>query len=148
MIAVVQRVSEARVTVAGETVGDIGRGLAVLASVVRDDTPVDFQWMAQKLVGLRVFPVGEKHFDQSLLDLPDCGILLVSNFTVSADARQGRRPSLSAAAPPDVARGMFETFVESVRATGVTVATGQFGGDMVVTIVNEGPATFILNSKA
>ena len=145
MICVVQRVSSARVDVAGETVGAIEHGLLVLASVVHDDTPVDIEWIAQKLVGLRIFRNGEKHFD---LDVTQVGgsILLVSNFTVAADTRNGRRPSLLAAAKPELGEILFDHLVASVRNLGVPVATGRFGANMQVHIVNDGPATFIVQS--
>src|SRR3954466_4417186 len=129
MICVVQRVSEARVDVAGETVGAIQHGLLVLASVVQDDTTSDIEWIAQKLVGLRIFREGDKHFD---LDVTQVGgsILLVSNFTVAAETKKGRRPSLIAAAGPEKGEELFNHLVESVRALGVNVATGKFGADM------------------
>jgi D-aminoacyl-tRNA deacylase len=146
MIAVVQRVLEARVDVAGETVGAIGPGLLVLASVVHDDTPADIEWVGQKLVGLRIFRSGEKHFD---LDVTQVGgsILLVSNFTVAAETRKGRRPSLDAAAKPEVGETLFNQLVECVRNLGVPVATGRFGANMQVHLVNDGPATFIVQSR-
>src|SRR3954463_15768402 len=106
MICVVQRVLEARVDVAGETVGAIGAGLLVLASVVTDDTPADAEWIAQKLVGLRIFRNGDKHFDQDVTQIGG-SILLVSNFTVAADTRNGRRPSLIAAAKPERGEQLF-----------------------------------------
>src|SRR3954469_5885381 len=145
MICVVQRVSEARVDVAGETVGAIQHGLLVLASVHHNDTTSDIDWIAQKLVGLRIFRNGDKHFD---LDVTQVGgsILLVSNFTVAADTRTGRRPSLLAAAKPEPGEALFNHFVTSVRNFGVPVATGRFGADMQVHLVNDGPATFIVQN--
>jgi D-tyrosyl-tRNA(Tyr) deacylase len=146
MIAVVQRVSEARVVVAGEVVGEIGAGLMVLAAVQRGDTVEHLDWVARKLVGLRIFRNGEKHFD---LDVTQVGgsVLLVSQFTLAADTRQGRRPSLSGAEEPGVAEGRFGEFVKLVRGLGVRVETGRFGAEMRVSLVNEGPATFLLNSR-
>jgi D-tyrosyl-tRNA(Tyr) deacylase len=146
MIAIVQRVLEARVDVAGETVGAIQNGLLVLASVVVDDTEADIAWVAQKLVGLRIFRDGDKHFD---LDVTQIGgsILLVSNFTVAADTRNGRRPSLIAAARPEQGEKLFNHLVECVKALGVPVATGQFGASMQVHLVNDGPATFIVQNN-
>jgi D-tyrosyl-tRNA(Tyr) deacylase len=146
MRAVVQRVSEARVTVAGRTVGEIGGGLCALVAVTREDDASDVAWMAAKLTGLRVFRNGEKHFDLSVAETGG-GILLVSNFTVAADTKKGRRPSLDAAATPEQARELFEALVTAVKADGVPVATGEFGGDMRVALVNDGPATFILDSR-
>jgi D-tyrosyl-tRNA(Tyr) deacylase len=147
MIAVVQRVKEAKVVVEGETVGAIGEGLLVLAAVQRDDTDADSNWIARKLVGLRIFRSGEKHFDQDVQQI-NGGLLLVSNFTVAANATKGRRPSLDNAAPPAEAEGMFTKFVDAVRAAAgsVKVETGRFGASMEVSLVNDGPATFILDS--
>ena len=146
MIAVVQRETSGRVIVAGKTIGEIARGLVVLASVHADDTEKDLQWTAEKLAGLRIFANGEKNYD---LDVKQAGgaILLISNFTVAADTRSGRRPSLSAAAPPEKGREFFAKFVDAVKAQGVAVATGEFGADMSVEITNDGPSTFIVDSQ-
>lgn len=148
MIAVVQRVAEARVSVADVVVGEVGQGLLALVSVVRQDTDDDIKWMAAKLTSLRIFraATGEKHFDRTVADIGG-GILLVSNFTVAADTKKGRRPSFDAAAPPDAGRVIFDRLIEAVRATGVPIATGEFGGDMRVALVNDGPATFIVDSR-
>ncbi len=146
MICVVQRVTSASVKVRGETVGRIGTGMAVLAAVHRDDTAPDIHWIAQKLVGLRIFRNGEKHFD---LDVRQSGgsILLVSNFTVAGATRYGRRPSLDAAAGPEDGRVLFDELVKAVAAEGIPVTTGQFGADMLVEIANDGPVTFLLDSR-
>jgi D-tyrosyl-tRNA(Tyr) deacylase len=145
MIAVVQRVLEARVDVAGETVGTFGPVLLVLASIVHDDAPADAEWFAQKLVGLRIFRNGDKHFD---LDVTQAGgsILLVSNFTVAAATRKGRRPSLDGAARPEPGEQLFNHLVECVRSLGVPVGTGKFGADMQVHLINDGPSTFIVQT--
>ena len=145
MITVVQRVAEAKVTVAGEAVGAIGPGLLALAAVVKGDTHRDIEWTAAKLAALRIFRSDGKHFDR---DVRETGgsILLVSNFTVSASCRQGRRPSLDRAAEPVVAEAMFTRLVEATRRQGVPVETGRFAADMRVSLVNDGPATFILDS--
>jgi D-tyrosyl-tRNA(Tyr) deacylase len=145
MICIVQRVSEARVDVGGETVGKIGPGLAVLAAVEADDEPADAEWMAEKLITLRIFRNAEKHFD---LDVQQVGgsILLVSNFTVAAETRRGRRPSLSNAAPPEFGQELFDHLVSCVRQWNVHIETGRFGADMKVHIVNDGPATFIVQT--
>src|SRR3954465_14111173 len=124
MIAIVQRVLEARVDVAGESIGAIGPGLLVLASIVHDDTPAEAEWFAQKLIGLRIFRNGEKHFDQDVTQIGG-SILLVSNFTAAADTRNGRRPSLIAAARPEVGEQLFNHLVESVKNLGVPVAIGR-----------------------
>ena len=146
MIAVLQRVSEAQVIVAGQVVGRTGPGLLALASVHAADTDADVAWTAQKIVGLRLFRSGDKHSD---LDVRQAGgsVLLVSNFTVAAATRHGRRPSFDPAAPPEKGRLLFDALVEAVRAQGVTVETGAFGADMTVSLVNDGPATFIIDSR-
>jgi D-aminoacyl-tRNA deacylase len=146
MIAVVQRVLEAKVVVSNETVGAIGPGMLVLAAVERDDTPADVEWTANKLAALRIFSNGDKYFD---LDVKQVGgsILLVSNFTVAAETRRGRRPSLDNAASPDKGRELFDQLVAAIRNLGVPVATGQFGADMQVTLSNDGPVTFLVKSR-
>jgi len=147
MISIVQRVSEAAVTVDGEVVGAIGPGLLALAAVVKGDTDKDIDWTAAKLAVLRVFRSDGKHFDRDVKEVGG-SILLVSNFTVAASTRQGRRPSLDRAAEPAVAEAMFAKLVAATRAQGVPVATGKFAADMQVSLVNDGPATFILDSAA
>ena len=146
MISIIQRVTRAAVRVEGQVVGQIDSGLLALVSVTKDDDAEDVAWMARKLMGLRIFRNGDKHFD---LDVTQAGgkILLVSNFTVSAATRQGRRPSFDAAADPANGRKWFDAFVEAVRSSGVVVETGQFGADMQIELVNDGPATFILDSR-
>jgi D-aminoacyl-tRNA deacylase len=145
MIAIVQRVSQATVTIDGKITGAIESGLHVLAAVEKEDTTKDLDYIATKLATIRIFPNGEKSYD---LDVKQIGgaILLVSNFTVAADTSQSRRPSLSNAASPDVARILFADFVERVRSQGIPVETGEFGADMTIESVNEGPTTFILRS--
>jgi D-tyrosyl-tRNA(Tyr) deacylase len=147
MITIVQRVSEARVVVDGEIVGQIGPGLLALAAVVKGDTGKDIDWTAAKLAVLRIFRAEGKHFDK---DVKETGgsILLVSNFTVAAMTKEGRRPGLSRAAEPAVAETMFGQLVDATRRQGVPVETGRFAADMKVSLVNDGPATFILDSAA
>jgi len=146
MIAVVQRVSRGEVTVGEETVGQIGQGLVVLASVHADDTDADVEWTANKLATMRIFSNGDKYFDLDVQQVKGA-ILLVSNFTVAADTRSGRRPSLSAAAPPEMGRKLFDDLVACVRGLGVAVETGRFGAEMKVEIDNDGPVTFIVDSR-
>lgn len=147
MIAVVQRVTSGRVTVADRVVAEIGTGMVALVAVERDDGDDQIRWMAEKLVALRIFRSadGEKHFE---LDVKQVGgsILLVSNFTVAAATRTGRRPSLDGAAAPDIGRVIFDQLVAAVRASGVPVDTGEFGASMLVSIDNDGPATFIVGT--
>jgi D-tyrosyl-tRNA(Tyr) deacylase len=146
MIAIAQRVTEARVVVAGQIVGQIGPGMLVLAAVHADDSRQDIDWMVNKIAGLRIFRTGEKHFELDVRQV-NGSILLVSNFTVAGQTRKGRRPSLDQAAPPTVAEGRFEEFVKAMRQTGIPTETGVFGGDMQVSLVNDGPVTFILDSR-
>jgi len=146
MIAIVQRVLEARVRVADRIVGEIGPGMAVLAAVHKTDTADDISWTAQKLAGLRIFRNADRHFDLDVRQI-NGSILLVSNFTVAAATRQGRRPSLDAAADPATGRKLFDDLVAAVKSQGVPVATGEFGADMRVEIVNDGPVTFIVDSR-
>jgi D-tyrosyl-tRNA(Tyr) deacylase len=145
VIAVVQRVTEARVVVDGRVVGQIAGGLVALVAVHATDTPDDVTWTAGKLAALRIFRNGDKHFD---LDVKQAGgaALLVSNFTVAAATRQGRRPSFDAAAAPEKGRELFDKLVDAVRAQGLAVETGVFGADMAVRIVNDGPVTVIVDS--
>lgn len=145
MIAVVQRVSAAAVRVEGAIVGQIDLGLLALVSVTKDDRDGDVAWMARKLASLRIFRNADKHFD---LDVTQVGgkILLVSNFTVVAATYRGRRPSFDYAADPQSGRAMFDALVQAIGATGTVVETGRFGADMKVELLNDGPATFILDS--
>jgi D-tyrosyl-tRNA(Tyr) deacylase len=142
---IVQRVTEAQVTVDGQVVGRIGPGMLVLTAVERTDTAADIEWTAAKLVGLRIFRAGEKHFEADIKQIGG-SILLVSNFTVAAATRKGRRPSFDGAMDPKEAEPVFNQLVEKVRSHGVTVETGRFGAMMLVTSVNDGPATFIVQT--
>lgn len=146
MRAVVQRVSAAAVSVAGEVVGRIDGGLLVLLGVGATDEARDVEWMADKLVGLRIFENDAGRFDAAL---PDVGgaVLLISQFTLFGDVRRGRRPSFSAAADPAHAEPLYERVAEAIRARGVPVATGRFGARMQVQLVNEGPVTILLDSR-
>ncbi|HZL37394.1 MAG TPA: D-aminoacyl-tRNA deacylase [Tepidisphaeraceae bacterium] len=145
MIAVVQRVLSSSVRVEGEIVGQIGQGLLALVAVAEADGDEEIAWTARKLASLRIFRNGDKHFD---LNVREAGgaVLLVSNFTVAADTRHGRRPSFAAAAGPEVGRKGFDALADAVRAEGVPVQTGRFGADMKVELVNDGPVTVIVES--
>ena len=147
MIAVVQRVTQASVVVDGRTVGRIDSGLVALVAVHKTDSSSDVTWTANKLCTLRVFRGGGKHFE---LDVKQVGgsVLLVSNFTVAAQTRQGRRPSFDEAADPQTGRRLFDELVEAVRALGVPVHTGEFGADMLVSLANDGPVTVIVDSRS
>ena len=146
MRAVLQRVRRARVVVGDEVVGAIERGLLVLLGVAPDDTADGARWLADKIVGLRIFADAE---DKMNLAVQDVGgsVLVVSQFTLYGDCRKGRRPSFVAAAPPEIAVPLYEGFVNALRALGVPVQTGRFGAMMQVELVNDGPVTLILDSK-
>lgn len=148
MRAVVQRVSSARVTVDGRVTGEIGRGLLVLLGVACEDTDEDGKWLAAKLPALRVFEDDEGKMNRSLADI-DGGLLVVSQFTLLGSVRKGTRPSFNDAASPDVARDLYGKFVAHASAAlGRPVATGVFAAMMDVALVNDGPVTLILDTKA
>ena len=147
MIAVVQRVSEASVTVEGEVVGRIGPGLLALVAVHRGDTETDVEWTAAKLLALRLFPSGDKDFDVDVLAAGG-SVLLVSNFTVAARTQKGRRPSFDDAADAETGRPLFDELVKRVAASGVPVQTGRFGAHMQVSLVNDGPVTVLVDSRS
>jgi len=144
--ALLQRVTEASVSVAGEVVGRIGQGLVVFVGVASGDTEKDVQFLVQKTVNLRIFADEAGKFNLSALDIKG-GLLLVSQFTLMADTRKGRRPSFVEAAPPAQAEELFEQFVEQARATGLRVETGRFQQYMQVEIHNDGPVTILLDSR-
>ncbi|MGA7292477.1 MAG: D-aminoacyl-tRNA deacylase [Terriglobales bacterium] len=145
MRAVVQRVSRAQVAVKGEITGKIGRGLLLLLGVGVGDTRNDVDYMVEKIVGLRIF---EDEAGKMNLSVAEVGgaLLVVSQFTLYGDARRGRRPSFDAAAPPALARELYEYFVEKVRVVGLPCETGRFQEMMQVELVNEGPVTILLDS--
>ena len=145
MRAVIQRVTQARVVVSGEVVGEIGNGLLVLLGVGRDDTEEDARLVARKVAEMRIFSdTGGK----SNLSLGDIGgsVLLVSQFTLYADTRKGRRPSFIDAAPPDVAQTLVTRCAELMREAGVPTETGRFGAHMEVSLLNDGPVTILLDT--
>lgn len=146
MRAVIQRVSAAAVAVDGEVVGRIARGLLTLVGVATGDTATDADWIADRLVGLRIFENAAGKFDASVVDVGGA-VLLVSQFTLYADTRKGRRPSFTAAAPAPLAEPLYDRVVRSVAARGVPVATGRFGACMQVQLVNDGPVTILLDSR-
>jgi D-tyrosyl-tRNA(Tyr) deacylase len=146
MRAVVQRVSRASVKVDGEIVGEIGAGLLVLLGVAQDDSEADADYLSEKIIGLRVFEDSEGKMNLSLLDTRG-SVLAISQFTLFGDVRRGKRPSFDAAARPELAKRLYESFVERVRAAGVECATGKFQATMKVELANEGPVTILLDSK-
>jgi D-aminoacyl-tRNA deacylase len=145
-----QRVTRARVTVAEETTGEIGPGLLLLVGVTLDDTAVMADLLARKVANLRVFDDADGNLNRSALDLLEAGepigMLIVSQFTLYADCRKGRRPSFVQAAPPAIAEPLVDRFADGLRAFGLSVATGRFGAEMQVELVNDGPVTIWLDS--
>lgn len=146
MRAVVQRVSRASVVIEGETAGRIDAGLAVLLGVTHDDTPENAKWLAEKVVGLRIFNDADGKMNRDLFEV-NGAMLIVSQFTLYGDCRKGKRPSFIDAAPPPIAIPLYEAFINGVKALGIPVATGRFGADMKVELVNDGPVTLIVESK-
>ncbi|HMQ33963.1 MAG TPA: D-aminoacyl-tRNA deacylase [Chloroflexaceae bacterium] len=146
MRAVIQRVSQASVEVGGRLVGETGPGLLVLLGVGQGDTAQEARLLAEKTAALRIFADDEGRFNRSLLDVGG-GALVVSQFTLYADTRRGRRPGFGDAAPPELAAPLVETYAQALRALGPPVATGVFGASMRVALVNEGPVTIILDSE-
>jgi len=144
--ALLQRVSRASVSIGNELVGSIGQGMVVFVGVADGDTEEDIDYLAPKLVGLRIFADEEGKFNLSIQDIGG-ELLLVSQFTLLAGTRKGRRPSFTAAAPPEIAHELFERFAERVRESGLTVATGRFQEYMQVEIHNDGPVTIMLDSR-
>ena len=147
MRAVLQRVLEASVSVEGKEVSRIGPGLLVLLGVGPEDGETDVEWMAQKLSGLRIFPDEQGKMNLGLLDTHRA-LLLVSQFTLFADTRKGKRPSFIGAAPPELANALYERCGKRLRELGLTVGQGVFGADMKVALVNDGPVTLWLDSRA
>ena len=145
---VIQRVTRAKVTVENEVTGEIGDGFAILCGISREDTEDDIDYLVAKTVNLRVFRAEDDSsgFDRSLADISG-GVLLISQFTLYANTRKGRRPGFTEAAAPDVAQPLFNRVIQSFEMLGVKVETGIFGAMMSVELVNDGPATFIIDSS-
>lgn len=146
MRAVVQRVTSAKVTVGERVTGEIGPGLLVLLGVDQGDGPADLQYIVSKVRDLRIFADADGKMNQSVLDVQG-GVLVVSQFTLSGDARNGRRPSFASAAPPQIARALYEEVVRELQSSGLQVATGEFQAMMQVSLVNDGPVTILLDSR-
>jgi len=145
MRVVIQRVTEASVTVDNQVVGKIGSGLLVLLGIGTDDQLATATLLAEKIANMRIFADDEGRFNRSALDVGGAA-LVVSQFTLYADTRRGRRPSFAAAAPPEIAMPLVDAFVAALRARGMTVATGIFGAHMHVALLNDGPVTLVLDS--
>jgi D-tyrosyl-tRNA(Tyr) deacylase len=146
MRALLQRVTEARVTVDEVVTGAIGAGLLILLGVSKLDTEADAEFVAQKVLNLRIFSDDEGKMNRSILDIGGA-LLVVSQFTLYGDCRKGRRPSFDAAAPPDQARALYEHFVMVARRSGLKIETGVFQAHMNVSLVNDGPVTLIIESQ-
>ena len=146
MRALVQRVSQASVSVGGETIGRIGPGLVIMVGVSREDDESDADYIVSKAVNLRIFPDEQGRFDRSALD-NSYALLVISQFTLYGDTRKGRRPSFTQAASPEQAEATFGEVLEKFRATGLKVETGRFQAHMLVEISNDGPVTIMLDSS-
>lgn len=146
MRLIIQRVTEAKVTVRGKEIGRIGSGLCLFLGIAKGDTERDADYLAQKSAELRIFEDDTGSFGRSLLDV-NGEILVAPEFTLYGDCTKGRRPSFSHAAPPEAAAGLYHYFVKRLQEWGLKVATGQFQATMEVTIINSGPVTFIVDSK-
>ena len=144
MRIVIQSVSEASVSVRGQTVGEIGPGYVALVGITHSDERQQAEWLAHKVAGLRLFEDEQGRTNRSLADVSGA-VLVVSQFTLYADARKGRRPSFTNAAPPEQAEPLIEYFIERLRAEGATVATGVFRAYMQVSLINDGPVTLVLD---
>ena len=147
MRVVVQRVSQSNVKVSGEIIGEINEGLMVLVSFVDEDNDTDLGWMTKKIINLRIFNDDEGKMNRSVQDIGG-NILLISQFTLHGSTKKGNRPSFIKAAKPDFANVMYERFIKVLKQSlGKEIQTGEFGGDMKVSLVNDGPTTIIIDSK-
>jgi D-aminoacyl-tRNA deacylase len=145
MRIVVQRVKSARVDVAAETVGSIGSGLLVFLGVTHADSEKDVEYLANKVIQLRIFGDEAGRMNRSLVEMQG-SLLVVSQFTLYGDCRKGRRPSFDDAAPPEQARALYEFFIQRLKSSNIAVETGVFQAEMEVHLINDGPVTFILDS--
>ena len=146
MKIVIQRVSESQVKVEGQIVGSIDTGLMLLVGVDEEDQKTDADWLAQKILNLRIFPDEEGKLNRSVMDIQG-EILCISQFTLIADYKKGNRPSFIKAAKPDVAIPLFDYFKEVLKASGLKIESGIFGADMKVSLINDGPVTIVMDSK-
>ncbi len=147
MRVVIQRVSQSKVKVSGEVIGEIKEGLMVLVSFVNEDNDTDLGWMTKKIINLRIFNDDEGKMNRSVQDVGG-DILLISQFTLHGSTKKGNRPSFIKAAKPDFANVMYERFIKVLeQSLGKEIQTGEFGGDMKVSLVNDGPTTIIIDSK-
>lgn len=147
MKAVIQKSGYAKVEINGKTHSEINDGLTILLGITNDDTENDINYLIDKISNLRLFENEDKHFEKSILESQK-EILLISQFTLYASCKKGRRPDFNDAAKPDIAKPLYEKFIEKLRETGIKVSTGEFGATMNVTLTNQGPITIILESKS
>ncbi|PPS42348.1 D-aminoacyl-tRNA deacylase [Chroococcidiopsis sp. TS-821] len=149
MRVIIQRVKSSQVSVDGEIVGKIGRGLNLLVGIADTDTEAELEWMARKCLELRIFPDDESSSDRFSKSVQEIGgeLLVVSQFTLYGDCRKGRRPSFDRSAPPKVAVDLYDSFVSKLRQSGLRVETGIFGAMMQVSIENDGPVTLLLDKE-
>ncbi len=145
MRAVIQRVSRASVQVDGRVIGAISRGLVVFLGIHRDDGPETIDWMADKIINLRIFADELGKMNRSLADI-QAEMLIVSQFTLYGDCRNGRRPGYSDAAPPEIAERMYNDFISAIKRRGITAAVGKFQAMMQVSLINDGPVTLLIDS--
>ena len=143
MRVLLQRVNEASVSINGELVASIDRGLLVFLGIYPEDSAAEVIWLVEKTLGLRIFPDDAKPMNQSVVDVAG-GVLVVSQFTLAADVSRGKRPGFSSAAPPELAEPLYEQFLAGLRSRHSPICAGRFGADMQVALVNDGPVTFLL----
>lgn len=146
MRACIQRVKEASVSIENKLIGKIDKGLVILLGITHQDTEKDAQYLANKIVNLRIFEDKSNKFNLSMLDV-NGQALIISQFTLYGDCRKGRRPDFTQAASPELAKGLYLKFIEIMKKTGITVAEGEFGAMMLVDIHNDGPVTLIVDSR-
>ena len=146
MIAVIQRVSSASVSIGGEMTSSVGKGLLILLGIEENDDEHDISWLTSKILNMRIFADEDKKMNLSVLDV-NGELLIVSQFTLHARTKKGNRPSFIKAAKPDIAIPIYEKFIQIMSQSGISVATGAFGADMQVELVNDGPVTIVIDSK-
>jgi D-tyrosyl-tRNA(Tyr) deacylase len=146
MRVVIQRVSEASVTIESEITGQINKGLMILVGICPEDNLQDIQWLTQKIANLRVFGDEDGKMNLSITDIKG-EILLISQFTLYASTKKGNRPSFIQSAKPEIAIPLYEQFINSLKETGIPIQTGKFGADMKISLTNDGPVTIIIDSK-
>ena len=146
MRALVQRVTQGSVAIENEIVGEIGSGLLILLGVKHDDSEADIDYLVNKICGMRIFSDDEGRFDLSLTDV-EGSVLIISQFTLYADTRKGRRPGFTESARPEIAIPLYELFIHKFKDLGIEVETGKFGADMKVSLINDGPVTVMIDSE-